>query len=163
MARQKKQSIPGCDLFMCAAAVKYRGLLLLVIPMSYHKCAAVGHILPLCFNFCCAFNATTIFSCRIPPTGIEGRWLGHHWVRCSGKSGVSLWSHADVKSRRSSGLNCRAWKGQVERRGSCSVSPLMWVHRKPQELSSCRVVQFTPQQAAGEPIFSKRWQQLMIF
>lgn len=92
MARRKKQSIPGCDLFMCAAAVKYRGLLLLVILMSYHKCAATGHILPLCSNLCCALMQRLYSAAKLPQLGLKAGGWGTFWVRCSGESDVSLWS-----------------------------------------------------------------------
>lgn len=35
----------------------------------------------LCVLILLCFNSTAIFSCRIPPAGAEGRWLGHLWVR----------------------------------------------------------------------------------
>lgn len=88
MARRKIY----CDLFMCAAAVKYRGLLLLVILMSYHKCAAVGHILPLCSNFCRALMQQLYLAAEFPQLGLKAGDWGTFWVRCSGESDVSLWS-----------------------------------------------------------------------
>lgn len=36
------------------------------------------------------FNSTAIFSCRIPPAGAEGRWLGHLWVREVGGVGAEV-------------------------------------------------------------------------
>lgn len=38
----------------------------------------------LCVLISLCFNSAAIFSCRIPPLGAEGRWLGHLWVMMDG-------------------------------------------------------------------------------